>query len=108
MLLNVFFFSNPIICKCTGPRRCCRAALLEADYYRERRLPVFDYVIKSPFFSIAFLNDYIFVVILRLHEPAFAIMPIPDLPGELVPRNSDQDRWLKSLVAGLCQLDHER
>ncbi|KAF7778533.1 hypothetical protein Agabi119p4_2878 [Agaricus bisporus var. burnettii] len=33
---------------------------------------------------------------------------IPDLPGELVPHNSDTERWLKAHVARLCQLDHDR
>ncbi|KAI0723960.1 mRNA capping enzyme, alpha subunit [Cerioporus squamosus] len=33
---------------------------------------------------------------------------IPDLPGNPVPHNSDQERWLKRYVASLCRLDHER
>ncbi|KAK2466698.1 hypothetical protein APHAL10511_000956 [Amanita phalloides] len=33
---------------------------------------------------------------------------IPELPGILVPQQSDQEQWLKSHVARLCQLDHER
>ncbi|KAF9448015.1 mRNA guanylyltransferase [Macrolepiota fuliginosa MF-IS2] len=36
-------------------------------------------------------------------------MPVvPDLPGDLVPRNSDHERWLKNHVSRLCQLDHDR
>ncbi|KAF8163615.1 mRNA capping enzyme [Crassisporium funariophilum] len=35
-------------------------------------------------------------------------MPIPDLPGVLVPRYSEHEKWLKSHVARMCQLDHER
>ncbi|KAF8643837.1 hypothetical protein AX16_008854 [Volvariella volvacea WC 439] len=34
--------------------------------------------------------------------------PIPNLPGDLVPPDSPQDQWLKSAVAGLCQLDSLR
>ncbi|KAF8197525.1 mRNA guanylyltransferase [Pholiota molesta] len=33
-------------------------------------------------------------------------MPIPDLPGELVPRHSDQELWLKAHVARMCHLDN--
>ncbi|THH13869.1 hypothetical protein EW146_g6409 [Bondarzewia mesenterica] len=33
---------------------------------------------------------------------------IPDLPGEAVPPNSDQDLWLKGHVASLCGLQHDR
>ena len=33
---------------------------------------------------------------------------IPDLPGELVPPHSDQESWLKALVAKLCGLDRPR
>jgi len=33
-------------------------------------------------------------------------MPIPDLPGTLIPRHSDQERWLKGHVAHLCGLDN--
>ncbi|KAF8559638.1 mRNA capping enzyme, alpha subunit [Imleria badia] len=33
---------------------------------------------------------------------------IPDIPGFHVPRGSDQESWLKSHVARLCQLDHNR
>ncbi|KAH9484372.1 mRNA-capping enzyme subunit alpha [Psilocybe cubensis] len=36
-------------------------------------------------------------------------MPIPKLPGIVVPKYSDQDKWLKMHVARLCQFDnHER
>ncbi|KAF8735139.1 hypothetical protein AX14_002646 [Amanita brunnescens Koide BX004] len=34
--------------------------------------------------------------------------PIPELPGKLVPRQSPQEQWLKSHVAHLCHLEHER
>ncbi|KAI0062306.1 mRNA capping enzyme [Artomyces pyxidatus] len=34
--------------------------------------------------------------------------PIPDLPGEVVPRNSEFDVWLRNHVAGLCNLGHDR
>ncbi|KDQ60776.1 hypothetical protein JAAARDRAFT_172973 [Jaapia argillacea MUCL 33604] len=34
--------------------------------------------------------------------------PTPDIPGELVPRNSDHEIWLKTHVARLCGMDHER
>ncbi|KAJ2923997.1 hypothetical protein H1R20_g13094, partial [Candolleomyces eurysporus] len=33
---------------------------------------------------------------------------VPDLPGNLVPRFSEQERWLKGHVARLCGLEHER
>ncbi|KXN91505.1 mRNA-capping enzyme subunit alpha [Leucoagaricus sp. SymC.cos] len=33
---------------------------------------------------------------------------IPGLPGDLVPRNSEQERWLKHHVAKLCHIDHDR
>ncbi|KAF4614655.1 hypothetical protein D9613_002626 [Agrocybe pediades] len=33
-------------------------------------------------------------------------MPIPDLPGRLVPRYSDQEKWLKGHVARMCHLDN--
>ena len=33
---------------------------------------------------------------------------IPELPGLLVPHNSDQERWLKRHVAALCRLDNDR
>ncbi|KAJ3995452.1 mRNA guanylyltransferase [Lentinula boryana] len=35
-------------------------------------------------------------------------MPIPDLPGEPIPKHSPQESWLKSSVAQLCRLEHER
>ncbi|KAH7926628.1 mRNA capping enzyme [Leucogyrophana mollusca] len=33
---------------------------------------------------------------------------IPDIPGNIVPHRSDQEIWLKSHVARLCKLDHDR
>jgi len=33
---------------------------------------------------------------------------IPDLPGNPVPKNSDQDHWLRNHVAALCDLNHDR
>ncbi|KAI0005995.1 mRNA capping enzyme [Russula compacta] len=33
---------------------------------------------------------------------------IPDLPGKLIPKNSDQDHWLRKHVASLCGLNHDR
>jgi len=33
---------------------------------------------------------------------------IPDLPGAPVPRNSEQESWLKAQVAKMCCLDHLR
>jgi mRNA guanylyltransferase len=33
-------------------------------------------------------------------------MPIPDLPGRLVPRHSQQESWLKSHVARMCHFDN--
>lgn len=33
---------------------------------------------------------------------------VPVIPGDLVPRNSDQESWLKIEVARLCQTDHHR
>ncbi|OJA18766.1 hypothetical protein AZE42_01650 [Rhizopogon vesiculosus] len=33
---------------------------------------------------------------------------IPTIPGAVVPPHSEQGRWLKSHVARLCQLEHER
>ncbi|KAJ3878710.1 mRNA guanylyltransferase [Lentinula edodes] len=35
-------------------------------------------------------------------------MPIPDLPGELIPKHSPEESWLKSFVARLCHLENER
>ncbi|KAF9053026.1 mRNA guanylyltransferase [Panaeolus papilionaceus] len=35
-------------------------------------------------------------------------MPIPDLPGVLLERYSDQERYLKQRVMRMCQLEHER
>lgn len=38
-----------------------------------------------------------------------AIMPqIPDIPGNLVARYSDQDRWLKAEVSRMCGVDPDR
>ncbi|TFK42290.1 mRNA capping enzyme [Crucibulum laeve] len=34
--------------------------------------------------------------------------PVPDLPGELVPRYSEEERGLKAHVANMCQLENER
>lgn len=49
------------------------------------------------YFSLIF--DLIFV----------SFMPrIPTIPGAVISPRSEQDRWLKSHVARLCQLDHER
>ena len=33
-------------------------------------------------------------------------MPIPELPGELVQRYSQEESWLKNHVARLCKLDN--
>ncbi|KAF9500516.1 mRNA capping enzyme [Pleurotus eryngii] len=33
---------------------------------------------------------------------------VPELPGNQVPRHSEQEIWLKRHVARLCQLDHDR
>ncbi|KAF9477572.1 mRNA guanylyltransferase [Pholiota conissans] len=33
-------------------------------------------------------------------------MPIPDLPGDPVPRHSEQEQWLKAHVARMCHLDN--
>ncbi|KAI9509344.1 mRNA capping enzyme [Russula earlei] len=33
---------------------------------------------------------------------------IPDLPGNPIPKNSDQDRWLRKHVGTLCGLNHDR
>ncbi|KAI0054024.1 mRNA capping enzyme [Auriscalpium vulgare] len=33
---------------------------------------------------------------------------IPDLPGDVVPRGSEQEGWLRSQVAALCMLSHDR
>ncbi|TFK63235.1 mRNA capping enzyme, alpha subunit [Pluteus cervinus] len=35
-------------------------------------------------------------------------MPIPVIPGDLVPHQSEQEHWLKAEVARLCQLEHHR
>ncbi|KDR73643.1 hypothetical protein GALMADRAFT_72172 [Galerina marginata CBS 339.88] len=36
-------------------------------------------------------------------------MSVPDLPGKLIPRHSDQEKWLKMHVARMCGLEnHER
>ncbi|KAE9409462.1 mRNA guanylyltransferase [Gymnopus androsaceus JB14] len=35
-------------------------------------------------------------------------MPIPDLPGNLVPKHSPEESWLKTSVARLCHLENER
>ncbi|KIM48731.1 hypothetical protein M413DRAFT_15060 [Hebeloma cylindrosporum] len=33
-------------------------------------------------------------------------MPIPELPGELIPRHSQQELWLKNHVARMCHFDN--
>ncbi|KAH9043275.1 mRNA capping enzyme [Lactarius pseudohatsudake] len=33
---------------------------------------------------------------------------IPELPGNIVPKNSEQDTWLRNHVATLCGLNHDR
>ncbi|KAH7906375.1 mRNA capping enzyme [Hygrophoropsis aurantiaca] len=33
---------------------------------------------------------------------------IPEIPGNVVPRHSEQEIWLKRYVASLCGLDHDR
>lgn len=33
---------------------------------------------------------------------------IPDLPGQLLERGSSQESWLRSHVANLCSLPHDR
>ena len=35
-------------------------------------------------------------------------MPIPDLPGRLIPRHSDEENWLKAHVKRMCHLDNDR
>jgi mRNA guanylyltransferase len=37
-----------------------------------------------------------------------AVSIIPDIPGDLVPPNSDQERWLKHKVSMLCNLENQR
>ncbi|KAF8275056.1 mRNA capping enzyme [Lactarius quietus] len=34
--------------------------------------------------------------------------PIPELPGNIIPKNSEQGSWLRSHVAMLCNLNHDR
>jgi mRNA guanylyltransferase len=33
---------------------------------------------------------------------------IPDLPGDMVPSHSDQERWLRKKVAQACRVEGER
>lgn len=35
-------------------------------------------------------------------------MPIPDLPGRLIPRHSDEENWLKAHVRQMCKLENDR
>ena len=35
-------------------------------------------------------------------------MPIPDLPGRLVPRHSDEEKWLKVHVRRMCQMESDK
>ena len=35
-------------------------------------------------------------------------MPIPQLPGRLIPRHSDEENGLKSLVGRMCHLENDR
>ena len=37
-----------------------------------------------------------------------AVMPIPQLPGRLVPRHSDEEIGLKTLVGRMCHLESDR
>ncbi|KAJ3556416.1 hypothetical protein NP233_g11983 [Leucocoprinus birnbaumii] len=39
---------------------------------------------------------------------SFSMPTIPDLPGDLVPRNSEHERWLKTHVGRLCHTDPDR
>ncbi|KAF5330294.1 hypothetical protein D9619_005339 [Psilocybe cf. subviscida] len=41
-------------------------------------------------------------------DEEISVMPIPDLPGRVVPRNSEQEHWLRGQVARLCHLEHDR
>ena len=34
--------------------------------------------------------------------------PIPELPGNIIPKNSDQGIWLRNHVATLCNLNNDR
>jgi len=33
-------------------------------------------------------------------------MTVPELPGELIQRSSDEEKWLKNYVARMCGLDN--
>ncbi len=33
---------------------------------------------------------------------------IPELPGSIIPKNSEQDTWFRNHVASLCGLSHDR
>jgi mRNA guanylyltransferase len=33
---------------------------------------------------------------------------VPDIPGDPIPHNSEQGRWLRAHVASLCGLEHDR
>lgn len=48
-------------------------------------------------------NQYTFI----LHNST-AVMPIPDLPGRLIPRHSDEEKWLKAHVGRMCHLENDR
>lgn len=54
-------------------------------------------------------TSVVHLIRLALHEHIFSqtpIMPIPDLPGILISRHSDQERWLKNHVARMCRFDN--
>jgi mRNA guanylyltransferase len=34
--------------------------------------------------------------------------PIPVIPGNPIPRNSEQEYWLRGQLAALCGLNHDR
>ena len=35
------------------------------------------------------------------------LMPIPDLPGRLIPRHSEEEKWFKTHIKRMCRMESE-
>jgi len=61
----------------------------------------------GPFFTLGNIGPSSHCRLVVIYS-LFSMSIIPDLPGDLVARNSDQERWLKNRVGRLCHMDSER